>query len=349
MVYFYIFVWLINLILLLFKKKNKVVILGSIIFLIVLFFWSNGSGDYQNNKDVYEYHIQFEQLELGYTTLIKIFNSLSIGFQQFQGIICSTCFIITLLVFSRFSKNYHLFFSVYLIYQCLYDMDTMKNFIARALFFVAIYHILKGQRIKYVIFVLFAFLFHRTFILYFPLAFLNLKKLRISTVKVFVISIVLLVFIFWTISLFPSGFTLFTYIPIIGNFSEKMETYFSSSSKITFIIYFALHLLNIYYLCINKKVFMTNLKDKYMFNVFLTFNLYVLISFPFIIISNVFFRVFNNIYLLNYIMYAVSLERINRRKFIKNVIKIMIFNSIYRIPIVHSSAEFGRVFDLKQH
>ena len=340
MLYLYFAIWIINILLLFSRRKNNFVVLISICYLIAMYFWSTKSGDYQNNYENYMYHTQFDQLEIGYTTLIGFFNSLGTDFIVFQGIICSICLITTIYIFGKFSRNYHLFFSIYLIYQCFYDMDTLKNYIARVFLFIAIYYLIKNRKIYYIVFVLIGCLFHRSLLLYLPLCIINYNFIKYNRVKLFIGLIVFSIVLVYIIVHVPNVFDFLTRIKALENIAPKIKTYFSTSSRITFIVYYFLHCLNLVFLVANKKSFEHYAK---LYNIIFILDIYVMISFPLIIINNVFFRIFNNLYLINYVAYAVVLSETNSYAYRKKILEIMLINACFRLPFVHSSAEFRRV------
>ena len=340
MLYLYILTWIVNVILLMLKKKNTPVVFLSVCFLVLMYFWSTGSGDYQNNYEAYVYHAEFNQLEIGYKASIIVFNSFGISFQSFQGIVCSICLLVALSVYRKFSNNYHLFFSVYLIYQCFYDMDTMKNFIARTLLFIAIYWLIRNRKDRFALIVLIASLFHRSMMVYLLLVFVDFKSINYRRVKIFLSAIFISTIVAYIVAQVPNVFEALIRVRAFESISAKIQTYFSSASRVTFILYYFLHCMNVCFLISNKTAFAKYIR---LYNAIFILDVFVIVSFPLIIINNVFFRLFNNIYLFNYIAYAVVLKEASKNNYSKKVIEIMLINACYRLPIVHSAAEYRRV------
>lgn len=340
--------WAINVILVIIKKKSKLITLLTFAVMVTIYFLNTTSGDYENY--LWEYNTSsYYTVESGFTWIMKIASSCSLSFNQFQGIVCTISLLLVFYVFKHYSENYHLFFSVYFIYQYFYDIDSLKNFLARAILLLAIYMLIEGKRKHFIFTLLIGLLIHRTLIIYLPLALFNPERgFSRKSMKYCSIAVVVLCFVIFVLH---SRFEFLGSFLMVAlerdNLNAKLNTYLTRSTQFGFLIYFVLHACDIFLVWRSKRFseFVGEEQTDRLCQFTWFINLYVVMFFPLIMINNVFFRLFNNIILLNFILYsriADSYEKTTTRYY-RYVFVIILFMLLYRLSFVHSSAELTRI------
>lgn len=173
-------------------------------------------------------------MEKGYLFFNSIIKTLGFNFYGFtliHAIIFYMCLYIGL---KKYTKNFNYFLIIFLYKMFFYDtFISMRQSIAMAIFFIAIQFIEKKQPIKYLIMCFFAFMFHNSAIILFPIYFIN--KIKVSKKMFRIINIIGLIFLILNIS----GIFVFNPTGIVNKiFSnnesalEKAEGYFDIDEKI---------------------------------------------------------------------------------------------------------------------
>lgn len=332
-------IWLLNIVFVLRKRRSRLVTAISFVYACYIYFYNTGSNDYERYTWIYSGAIESE-VEQGFLFLIKIGNSLGLTFQQFQGIVGSTCLLLILIAYSKFCNNYHYLFAFYFIYQYFADLNLLRNFIMRTILLLAFCFLINRRKSYFVLFTVIASLFHRTALLYLPIVFFNIKKdMSRKTLKICAACIIMLCF-----ATFMLGNNWAWVLNIASVFlreePQKPAYYFTTSTHFGFLIYFGLFAVNLFIIIgskDNKRAGETY--DKYLLERWTYYiNLYCMISFPLIMINTNFYRIFNNIYLVNLIYYASVLERYDRAggRYYKKFFEILFSNYLYRIPVVQA-------------
>ena len=252
---------------------------------------------------------------------------------------------------------------MYFTYQYFADLDLLRNFIMRAFLTAGIYMLVKRKKIPFVVCVFIAFLFHRTALLYLPLVFFDVDKaLSKKIIKSFVtviITLCIIGFVFgnnwsWIINIAA---------PILGENSQKLSYYFTTKTRLGFLIYFVLYIYNYSTIILSAYNGDTNISysdgktviiktagrdvqgekvriqnnELFLWSKYI--NLYCLLSFPLIMMNENFYRIFNNIYFINLIYYSKVLDSYNSTtsEYYFRVIQFFVGNLLYRLPFVQGN------------
>lgn len=343
-VLFYVF-HLLNVLFLFFRKKSKLLTAATFAVLIYIYYNNTGNNDYLPYLAMYKHTERFS-VEPGYILLMKAAQHFSLDFNSFYCIICTACLTIIMAVYRKFSDDFQLFFSVYLIYQYFEDLNVIRNFIIRALIIVAFYYLYKGKKLHFVALTAIGALFHQTAIFYLPLVIYgNKKKFSIRAIKVMAAVVFLLcIVIFITGNNFSWLYNTLS-SRLMGN-DSKLDYYFTTSTRFGFILYFFLHLGNIYIMRSSLSIMnLENEKERSLYELAEFVNLYVISSFPLIMMNINFYRLYNNIFVLNYIVYAILLKNCKKDAYYFTLLKILGLNMLYALPIVHGSNQKQLVLD----
>mgnify|MGYP003303977491 CR=1 FL=1 len=331
----FVSIWFLNLIFLFFKKKSKIVIGMSICLSIYVYFHNVGSNDFFKYSLIYSGRIKSE-MEPGYDLLMRIGNIIGLSFQEFQGIVASVCLLLIIMIFSKLSQNYHCFFTYYFIYQYFADLNFFRNFIMRTILFFAIYMLMQKKKKIFILLLLIASLFHSSALIYIPLILVNSEtQLTKKTIKIFAVSILVFCFI---VFIAGNNWTWLGVLAtvILGEESEKIYYYFTTSTRLGFLLYFSLYFAFLIYI-LSTKHKLHNSKVT-IFNWTYYINLYCLISFPMIMLNTNFYRIYNNLFFLNITYSAIVLEQYERTtgKYYGEIIKLLLINYLYRLPLVQA-------------
>lgn len=128
--------------------------------------------------------------------------------------------------------------------------------------------------------------------------------------------------------------------------SEDKLGYFNRSVHLGFIPHFMLHFGTLFIYIVfgphrySKQSLYFDVKYMRLYTLCYVINLYALLCFPMIIYNLTFFRLFNGLYLFNYIFYAVTLEKYKKRGGYKTMLAWILFvNGLYILPWVHASGQ----------
>lgn len=145
----------------------------AIIFFCLITGLRYGMADYYQYRGVY--YLDYFQFEPGYEFLQNLSISCGLSFEVFLFIFTVISFIFLKKAFS----GYWFFFGMMLVLAKLatfYAMSGMRQWMALCICFYAISILLKGERWKFLFWVLIAFTFHRSAFIVFPLIFLYKRE-----------------------------------------------------------------------------------------------------------------------------------------------------------------------------
>lgn len=325
------------------KKKNKFLTYVSIGMAIYLSYANKSSGDYNSYVNIYNNQLDYG--EFGFGFLADISRSIGFSYNVFQCILCTASLIIILYVFSKFSDNYQLFFALFFISEFFINVNTIRNYVARAFLVLAIYFLLNRKKIKFLISLVFGSLFHVTMVLYLPLIFLDPLKKRdakkLKNIGIVIGALCVLIFL---------GGNDFTWLynitsKLLPSMKEKLDAYFTTSTRFGFLIYFVLHFGNLFINYKTKYHVQTvsdgNVKVDLAYKASVLLNLYTVLFFPLLMMSTSFCRSLNNIFFINVICYATILDsyEFKSRKYLKILLVIILVTLMSTFPFVHGAEQ----------
>lgn len=347
---FYI-IWFANIGLVLLRKKSKFVTICSICISTTIYFLNIGSGDYNGYKLIYDSTDSFIEIESGFKLIIMPFKNLGLSFNQFQGIICLICLLVILYIYRKYSDNFQFFFAIYFIYQYFYHLDTLRFFLTCTIFVVAFHNLSKDRKIIYAILIIMAIPIHRTALFLLPIVFLNPKD---SFNKKIVESVTLILFFVCTFAILAGSrfqyiSSLFLGITNGAGLADKANAYFNNQVHWGFLIYFGLHFGNMISIQQCNIRDEETLPEKMMFARYCWMaNAYAFLSFPLIMISTIFFRLFNYLLLIDIIVWAMQLDKDRTEsinKYYNHIFLFLILMFLYKLPFVHASYEMISVLE----
>ncbi|WP_294413173.1 EpsG family protein [uncultured Ruminococcus sp.] len=338
-------IWLLNLSLVLLKRQNKVIALFSMIIAIYTFLYNTGSNDYHMYEAIYELK-NTSEVEVGFKLLITIARFCGISFGVFQGLIGGICLSINLWIFGNYSKNYNLFFTLYFISQFFTDVNLLRNCIMRTLVLLSFYYLMNSCKTKAIITLLITVTIHRATIFYLIFLLYDVSKdstffkmMNIKKRKVLKYAALLAIYICTVNYILGNKWILLRNLAklYLGNGSGKFDYYFSTTTRFGFLIYFILfgtYFLIIYYS--KNKVKKYNMyKFSELTDWIYYINLFVILSFPMMMINLDFHRLANGIYFINIVYFAVLIESSKKNLFYYLWVLVLILcNYLWRLPIV---------------
>lgn len=353
LMYTYIVVLILNIIMLLLKRKSKLILILDFIFIFLMFYGTTTTNDYQYYLLMYEKGLSRTSYEIGFNFLLDITKMLGLSFQGFMGFVWIFFGGIILFVFSRYSNNYPLFFTCYLIYIAFIDIVQLKSFCASALLLCAFHFQFKNNKILFLLFNILAASIHIEMIFFLPLVFFDtvLLKSEAFLKKSGVAILVLCVFFFFernTLNRLVNTIGIIFMSPI----DELEKTgYFSTTGNFGFLLYFSLQFAIIIATNYGRK----KLKADRRYNIInleiirkiQLVQLYCLFSFPLIMVNMNFYRLYRVIAYVNFIAWAIELDNFKGTtvNYYKSLFVILLTNVFYRIPLVQGNNQIDIILD----
>lgn len=317
---------LINFTCLIFNRNSKIVIIISAFLLCIIMGGAVYTGDYENYYLLYTNNINAEAFEKGFLVLIDVFKNIGLNYKEFIFVLFMILNAINFYVIKKLTNNIHIVILMYTVCQLVADVTQYRNFIASTILMVAIYLLFNNKRIFSFIIILFSCMFHRTMIFYIPLVFINYeKKHSYKMIRNFSIVVFLLCLI-----MFFLGNNLTFLKATLSYFSnDNMLQYFGSRTNLGFIIFFLMHTANILLLIACYKIY----GETKLLRFTLILDMYLVLSFPLIMINVNLYRLFRNISLLNFICFANVMDNFTVRKVSKKYYSILFCAILYTFSI----------------
>lgn len=245
--------------------------------------------------------------EFIYYNLMGFFGDLDYDFIFFNAIMTFLIVIIMFYFINKYAKRKSLALSLFLIYP-FFDMAIQKrNFLAFAIFLLAIDVILehkKNWKFKYIIFTLIASMIHSSFLIYlFVLIIIDLNKSRqLKVISTIIVGEILL------LPILPQ---------LIGPFfsNQKIDLYFyNSTSNISLSTSIGYILIHLFLYLIFNQFFISTKNDSRLYSVANIFNNFCLIVMPLYLYGSNFIRIYRNLFLFLFIATTTELIITNNNK-----------------------------------
>lgn len=292
----------INIVLVLIKKKSNTI---AIMMLIVLFFVYFGNTR-EGFSDLTYYRERYELItnsiyfsDPGYIWLADFCRENGLSFQMFLAvifIISATCIIYVAI---KFKCDYNLLVVLYSLFYIFYSMEVLRYFIAMSFALIAYYNLSKGNKKRYLFFLIIAVLFHKSIAFLAPFAIIGFINNTAIKKKIFkCIYIFVAIFIVFNIINGNNATFLYKYIDkFISNkdMSNSIQYYVGTTTRYGFILYFMYHIFNTIILyCIRKEINKNQEIISSKLNNFIELtwqqNIYTSLFLPFIMYNVTFFR-----------------------------------------------------------
>ncbi len=321
--------------------KSKVVQLLSFTFLLILMagntynndYWAY-SAEYINGNDAYF------STEYGLKAIFWVGNLLGLSYQAFLFVVYACCLATHAFLALKMKANLHVYLCLYLVFGFITDTVVVRNFIALTFLTVALYMLYRRKRIYSFLFMAVAVLFHKTMLFYAPLLLINFRsKLTQKLFRIVaggVLGICFIAFLAGSRFEFVGEF-IATYI-----MKTDKNHYLSTSTNYGFIAYFGVQLVSTLSIFLASKLIERKTEDEAdhqktrdFLNFCLLLNLYVILSFPLLMMSVAMHRLFRNIFVLNLIalgtVAASYRNKIATRKYGKLLVIILAFCLVWRV------------------
>lgn len=209
-------------------KKDKTIYSILFIFSIsVLLYYNTFNPDYIDYKYSYNnIETTLDWFEFGFTTLIFLFNYLSISYNLFIAIIYFILLSCISWICNKNDVNSSTLLLFYLIYPLFIDMVQIRHFIASMLFFVSMIFLSKNNTVLSLLIFALATTMHSITWFMLPIYFMKFdKKLLITTISLFISFsyIVLLLLTPFNSEVFPLLLTRLGLMRYIPYFNTKMD------------------------------------------------------------------------------------------------------------------------------
>lgn len=334
--------FIINFFFVLIRKKPFILLPVNIIFVVILVYGTTKTGDYAIYELMYTTGYSRNTIEVGYNFWTDVCNALGMTFNQFWLSLVIIFGAVILWVFSKFSNNYPLFFSLYYIHMIFIDIVQIRTFCVGSIFTLAIYFLFQGKRKIYMLLLLLAVSFHIQILFFAPLVFFDFtKQLTIKFIKWsggIMLGLCAFLFLIGNKMTFIANMGI-SLISSLG--SDTKTVYFNTTTRFGFLLYFALHLgaIAVTYYCRSKVRDSQSHNEVIDFcNKCLTLQMYCIFCFPLIMINMNFYRLYRVIYIVNYISWAMILDSMKTtRQYYKSVFAIFAATLLYRLPLVHGN------------
>ena len=306
-------------------RKTKLVSLMLLLLILVLFIGNNDNPDYLGYLRDYENIENNSFKEFVFSSGYPGFNflqfiSYNIGFNYNMFVLLVSLIgyglIVNTIKFFSINENYVLL--LYFIYPFFFDLIQLKNFLAMSILIYSIKYLLSNKKLdtfKYIILIFLASLIHPVSIIYLCLLITKFsyknKIFVFLTILSFLVSIGIR-FNFINLAFLESVF-------FADDFLVTKFTYFETRVRYGFLVFSFFNLYSLLLIILSIKILEKNNKKNYSHedyknskeykfaylmgevNLFLT-----IICLPFYFINSNFFRIYRNIFLLNYIAFAIT-------------------------------------------
>lgn len=322
------------------KKESKLLFYVAWLLLLILFLGGNTENHdrviYMANYMDLAKGLHSANFEFGFQTLCKIGSALGLSYNQFLFVITFIAFALIANTIKQYTSDISYVLMLYFIYPFIWDTVQIRNFLVLAIIIYASRYIIsyKKQYIKYIICVLIASSIHITALFYLSLLLLAIKNSRKMYTLVGVVTATSVLFM-------PLIIKLSKLFISVGKINAYTMSQTSMFTKFAVIIYC---LTSIILVVIAKKILAkedqeeNNLKKTYTKFTFkikegrlrffqeqreiikldaeavFKINIICMLSLYFIMNSLHFFRLYRNIFVINYILFALALSKMDKNK-----------------------------------
>lgn len=249
--------------------------------------------------------------EFGFRFLMKIASQAGLNYRQFLMVVSSLGLLLIVSTVKKLSPKPQIVYALYFIFPLMLDIVQVRYFLAMSIFIYALRFLIKPSPkniLNYVALIVVASLFHFTLLFFVGVIFFVFMKENILLRIILIVTIAGL-FLSYT-GFLSTAVDLLTFaIPF-----EMLETYFLRKVRFGFLEKFFVQIsviliMEFYYRYIKSR----NSFDAYC-NIVRNLNIISLILFPLYIYDVNFFRLFRILYIPNYIVISLAIDRSNTTK-----------------------------------
>lgn len=296
------------------KQNSKIVAILLFAFLWIMFGWNTDNVDFANYERGYSWAQGSFSLnsEMGYQLIYKLSILLGLTYHQFLIILSFTGLLIIYNTIIRYTKNVAFVLALYFIFPFIIDVVQVRGFLIMSIILYSTRFIIEERKLgtlKFVILVLFATSIHYSALFY--ISFLLIKQKNISSLTVLSLSLTASGIILAFTNFIPS--LALKFVPL-----EKVTHYFNNRLNwgiIIALVIYAANFLLIYYSYHkiraerekqNHENDTPDLDYKFVEAVY-KINIILMLLFALYVFNMIFFRLYRNILILNYIAYTICL------------------------------------------
>lgn len=340
------------------KINSKVIIVFSLLFLIFLFVGNNFNTDYLAYSAIYNYK-DFGSVEIGYQILILICKAFNLSFVGFKLVIALLCFPSLIYLNYKLTNQASGFIFLYSLIQFFIDSVQIRNTIASILITAAIILAIYKYKKFSMFTILVSSTFHITSLVFVPLVILIFQDFKIpKNFKKIILTLIALfpILVLTNAQVYLNRFV--NYIFVEQSFLNINKTIYFENTGVHYgcLVFWLLAIFNLLLIEFFKK----NLEDqkfdlislniKYQFLVknldkFELINIYSCVFVFLLIIDINFYRIFRNIFILNYICYSAfiliyfEIYKKSLKKITTCLLLVAMFFSVYKISFVFRGAD----------
>lgn len=326
------------------KKNSKATLILLFMYIIFLYVGGNANNQdriiYLNNYYYIADGLPGMQFEFGFQALCKFGSFFGLPYNFFLAIIMIVGLLLIVDTIRLYTSNIAFVLALYFIYPFIWDTVQIRNFLAMSIIVFGLRFILseKKEYLKFSFFVLMAASIHVTAIFYFSFLITAFIK---DTKKL--LQIVL--FITGTSIIFsPYLAKLLLMVTSVEKVNSYTTTQTSIITKLLAILYFLVSILLIYFLKKNIEKEKTkyslmlenNGKKILDLKIILQINIISVIMVFFVMNNLNFFRLYRNIFILNYVLFAIYVKIVKKNvknKFIYWIFMAFIILSLFVLVI----------------
>lgn len=280
-------------------------------------------------------------IEPGYVFLENLGIRFGLSFETFRSIFIVGSYLVLWIAVDRLKLNKNIVFALYSVYPFTYDVIQLRNLLALSLVVLGISFLYtkdKGNKVKYVICIALATLFHSLMLIYLVLL-VSGKQLIDSRLKKQLLGLAVALMFVFSILMSRS----FAIQSIIGSYfysfnSVKADAYLRIGMRYGFIVFWFMEIFYVLVAYINKKN-SSSVEDEIAERKELSFWIMITVTVlgcPLCILNSNFYRIFRNISVLNYgqLQYSVTSKK-NYLSILGIVLFVLGFalNAIYELNI----------------
>ncbi len=345
------------------KKDSKLIFSLLLLIIIILFAGNTHNPDFYNYLENYNQKkavIFNNQFEFGFQQLNRLCYTLGLSYNQFLLLVTIIGYSLINSTISLFTKNKLYVYTLYFVYPFLFDVVQIRNFLAMSVIIYGSRYIITYQKnyIKFIIYIFIAASFHITSYFYLLILLIQIKNNKILFISIVSFTIIGILFL----PIFEQ--LLQSFLPNV-----KIIKYFHSNTsiitKLGIIIYFGFSLVLVF--TAKKKVEWTDKNSSFpnennllthddntgtnKLDVEAIYKINIICLFSiFLVVTNLsFFRLYRNIFILNYILYGIALVKMKKNyKYYLFSISILIFtlfSFFYLIIFAQGASVFGAIFN----
>lgn len=314
------------------RKNSRIIFFLLFLLLWIMFGWSHGNADYlayASSYDNLSYFDNFSEGTIGLKIIFSFFSSIGISYQWFLIIISFFGLALIAYTIRKYSQYGCFVFLLYFIFPYLLDIVQIKNFLVTALIVYAVRYLVseeKGSVIKYIVIVCMATLIHYSavfFLLLLLVKYFDFKTIAWITV---IVSVVILItyktnlFIVITSKIAPSSWVT---TRLDQGVNDDLSSQILRIVRMSFILFLFIYLKRKVIQYIKKHEYNLEANGGYKVDNTETFrfidivsktNVLVAIAIPLLMYSREFYRIQQDILILNYMVFSLGFNKSNQNK-----------------------------------